>query len=68
METEQQTRFRRIAKYFTYCRYDGGFWFRVYGVGLSVQDRQHRPALFSERNGYTKVLRIGKRAIRLLST
>ena len=57
-----------IGKLFTYCSYDGGFWFRVYGVGLSIQDREKHPALFSERNGYTKVLRIGKWAIRMLST
>jgi hypothetical protein len=56
----------RIVSCFTYCKYDGGLWFRVYGVGLSVQDRSKHPALFSERNGHVKVLRCGKWALRLL--
>lgn len=46
--------------------YDGGFWFRIYGIGLNVQDRNKHPELFSERNGYTKCLRIGKWSIRFL--
>lgn len=32
-----------------------GFWFRVFGYGLSVSNT---PPLFSERLGCTKVLRI----------
>jgi len=43
-----------------------GFWFRIFGIGLTVQDRSKTPALFSERNGYVKVLSIGKWAIKLL--
>lgn len=34
-----------------------GFWFRVLGVGLSIDNM--RP-LFSERMGYRRKLRIGK--------
>lgn len=45
-------------------RYDGGLWFRVFGLGLSIADRSKHPALFSERNGYEKVLRIGKWVVR----
>lgn len=56
-----------ISKYFSWCRYDGGLWFRIYGVGLRIQDRNKHPALFSERNGHTKVLRIGKWSIRVIT-
>lgn len=45
-------------------RYDGGYWFRVFGYGISVSDRRKHPALFSERNGYVKVLRIGHYAVK----
>jgi len=34
-----------------------GFYFRIRGYGLSVQ--RDRQKLFSERNGYKRVLRIG---------
>lgn len=50
----------------SYYIYDGSFWFRFYRFGLSVQDRSKHPALFSERNGYTKVLRIGKWSVRVI--
>jgi hypothetical protein len=35
--------------------YPGGFWVRLFGVGISVS---HRPLMFSERHGYTHVLRL----------
>ena len=38
---------------------DGG-WFRLFGLGLSIQDRSIHPAMFSERVGLRKSLRIGK--------
>lgn len=56
-----------LSSCITYCSYPGGFWFRVYGVGLRVQDRTMHPALFSERNGYIKVLRVGKWSIRVIT-
>ena len=40
-----------------------GFWFRVGNWGLSVSNE--RP-LFSERYGYTKVLRLGQWGIQVL--
>ncbi len=40
--------------------YDGGFWIRFFGRGFSVVNKIKHPPLFSERNGYRKVLRIGK--------
>ena len=33
-----------------------GFWFRIFGYGLSVSNMA---MMFSERYGYRKVLRIG---------
>jgi len=42
----------------------GHFWFRVFGYGLSFMNRDIHPPLFSERNGYSKVLRIGKWSIK----
>lgn len=50
-----------------YHKYNGGFWFRIFGKGLSVRNRKIHAPLFSERNGYIKVLRIGKWAITYLS-
>lgn len=47
----------------TYYTYPGGFWFSIFGYGLSIVNRNKHAALFSERNGYTKVLRIGRYAI-----
>lgn len=36
---------------------DWGFWFRVFGRGLAVSTM--RPT-FSQRNGYSRMLRIGR--------
>ena len=43
--------------------YEGGFWFRLFGRGLSISDH---PPMFSERYGYRKVVRIGKWGIKYL--
>ena len=40
--------------------YDGGGWVRLFGHGLSIQDKDKHPPLFSERNAYRKVFRLGK--------
>jgi hypothetical protein len=40
--------------------YDGGFWLRIMGRGISVVNKQKHLPLFSERNGYRRVRRIGK--------
>lgn len=37
----------------------GILWFRVFGVGLSFQDASVEPLLFSQRNRFSKMLRIG---------
>lgn len=41
-----------------------GFYFRASGKGISVD--LDLPALFSERNGYRKVWRIGRLAVQVL--
>lgn len=46
--------------------YDGGFWIRILGRGISISNKEKHPPLFSERNGYRKVLRIGKWGIEWL--
>jgi hypothetical protein len=50
-------------KIFCGARWDGGFWFRVFGYGIRVADRSKHPAVFGERDGYIWVLRIGKWSI-----
>jgi hypothetical protein len=46
--------------------YSGGFWIRLFSIGVSVIDKSKYPPLFSERNGYCKVIRIGKWGIKLI--
>lgn len=42
------------------CSVRPGFgWFRIFGVGLSWKDSTRHELLFSERNGFTRRLRIG---------
>lgn len=51
---------------FSFCKYRGGFWLRVFGYGLAVNDRsQYAP--FSVRNGYQRELRIGRYGIKFLN-
>jgi len=40
-------------------KYKGGFWFRLFGVGLNFRNVKLHPPLFSERCGYTRVLKLG---------
>ncbi len=54
-------------KVVTWFYYNGGFWIRIFGYGISIIDKnKHRP-LFSERNGLRKVFRIGRWGIGLLN-
>ena len=48
---------------FTGKRWDGGCWFRIFGYGLRIADRSKHKALFSERTGMARVLRIGRWSI-----
>jgi hypothetical protein len=43
------------------------FWFRIFGYGLCFKNTRIYPLLFSERNGYVKVLKIGKWNVRFLN-
>ena len=43
----------KILKYQTYGY---GFWFRIFGVGLSVEIAKYHKIMFSERAGKTKPL------------
>jgi len=45
---------------------DGFMWFRIFGWGLVIKDTHNHALLFSERNGFTKYIMIGKWIIRLL--
>lgn len=44
-----------------------GFYFRVFGYGLAVINRDEVKPFFSIRNGYRKEYKIGKWGIQLLS-
>ena len=46
--------------------YDGGFWIRILGYGISVTNKDKHSPLFSERYGYRRVFRIGKWGIKWL--
>ena len=57
----------KSSKFLSYYFYDGGFWLRIMGHGISVNNKRKFPPLFSERNGYRKVFYIGKWGIEFLS-
>ncbi|MEI7870456.1 MAG: hypothetical protein WCI11_21470 [Candidatus Methylumidiphilus sp.] len=50
-----------------HCVYDGGFWIRIFGRGISVVDKIKHPPLYSERCGKRKVYRIGRFGIEYLA-
>ena len=45
---------------------DNIFWFRVFGMGISIRNTEKFPLNFSERNGYKRRLKIAKWVINLL--
>jgi hypothetical protein len=47
-------------------KYKGGFWFRIFGYGLSVVNRRINDAPFSIREGHNKELRIFNYGISVL--
>lgn len=49
-----------------YMKYDGEFWIRFFGYGFRIIDKNKNPPLFSERNGYRKVYRLGKFGLEFL--
>lgn len=46
-------------KIFQLCAEKGTFWVRLFGYGVTGKDTRTHGLLFSERNGYTKTLRLG---------
>ena len=50
----------KIFKYRIFTIYFGNRigWFRLFGVGMKWKDLRKHDLLFSERNGYTKYIRI----------
>lgn len=47
-----------------FCSSKTGFYFRIFGYGVSAQ--RDMPRLFSERMGARRVLRLGRWALQLL--
>jgi hypothetical protein len=47
--------------------YPGGFWFRIFGYGLTIVNRKTNPPLFSSRYGYRKSINIFHYEIILLN-
>ena len=47
--------------------YNGGFWIRISGYGISIIDKNKHKPLFSERNGLRKVHRIGRWGVEFLN-
>lgn len=39
---------------------NGRSWIRLFGYGFSVKNTRKHSELFSERNNYSKVLRVGR--------
>lgn len=58
----------KIIKSTVFCHHiwPGIFWFRIFGKGLHFKNVNTHPLLFSERNGYSKCLRVGNWSIRVL--
>ena len=44
----------------------GSVYFRILGWGLRLDDARLHPPLFSERNGFVRVLRLGPWRLKLL--
>lgn len=55
-----------VMKVFCSYKTNGLFWFRIFGRGLCIKNVNKHPLTFSQRNGYRKVIRIGKLCISYL--
>lgn len=54
-------------KVFMMCSPDNrGFWFRIFGYGVSIINREIYQPPFSVRNGFVKEYRIGKYGVKFL--
>ena len=49
-----------------YQRHRNGLWFRIFGYGLSVNDRKRNPAPFNHRTGTQHEYRLGRWGIKIL--
>lgn len=49
---------KTLWKYFRtgWCFWDGGGWFRVFGIGIHWKDIVKNGLMFSERNGYRRFI------------
>lgn len=58
----------RIGKQSVFASYsvDGLGWFRIFGIGLLFKDTKKRKLTFSERNGYSRAVNIGRYRISIL--
>lgn len=52
--------------FLSYMIGDKQWWVRLFGWGISYKDLRRHPLIFSERNGYSKYLRIGPHCLKLL--
>lgn len=55
-----------MSRIFYYRNDEYGFWFRIFGRGLSIIDRTKMPEPFSIRNGYGKFMRVGNYTITVI--
>lgn len=58
-------RFGKIGFFASYS-VDGLGWFRIFGIGLHWKDTTKHRLYFSERNGYSKAVNIGRYRISIL--
>jgi len=65
--TDKSTVSGRVQRLVSFNFYDGGFWVRLFGVGVSVVNKERHLPLFSERNGHRKILRLGKCGFEFIS-
>lgn len=49
-----------------YYSTDGFFWFRLFGVGLVIKDTRKHSLTFSERHGYSRIIKMGNYAVGFL--
>ena len=47
---------------------DSFFWIRLFGYGIGIKDVNKYPLTFSQRNGHSKYIRLGKWVIYVLPT
>jgi hypothetical protein len=58
----------KSLKILFFCAYwqRNSFWFRIFGYGLRGNRINEYPIMFSERNGYTKTIKLGNWSFKYL--